>query len=168
MNLWNRHVDLHILLNTIHAPAIFDSPASWLPICLPKFNPGGFLHAYVNFLRHGELVSPESTPQSSSPPAEAHDDETPTSEGVPSSGQTTPTPGGSRSGTRSPASTDAIDRRPSLDSAILAPPAKPVTDTSRLGGRIGLGLVCVSGGGGTEFERIREWCESISKVSIVS
>ncbi len=42
--------DLHILLNTVHAPAIFDAatttPVSWLPICLPKFNSDGFLHAY--------------------------------------------------------------------------------------------------------------------------
>ncbi|KAH8113567.1 vacuolar fusion protein MON1, partial [Phellopilus nigrolimitatus] len=48
--------DLHILLNTIHAPAIVEAPASWLPVCLPKFNPSGFLHAYVSFPRHGEFA----------------------------------------------------------------------------------------------------------------
>ncbi|EPQ54568.1 DUF254-domain-containing protein [Gloeophyllum trabeum ATCC 11539] len=47
--------DLHILVNTIYAPSILTSPAavSWLPICLPKFNPNGFVNAYVNFLVRG-------------------------------------------------------------------------------------------------------------------
>lgn len=43
--------DLHVLLNTVTAPSLRDSPASWLPICLPKFNPAGFLHAYVASVR---------------------------------------------------------------------------------------------------------------------
>jgi vacuolar fusion protein MON1 len=39
-------------LNTIHAPSILNSPASvsWVPVCLPKFNPTGFLNAYISFL----------------------------------------------------------------------------------------------------------------------
>ena len=50
------HTDIHIILNTIHSPSIFNSPASasWLPICLPKFNPSGFLNMYVAFLRKDE------------------------------------------------------------------------------------------------------------------
>ena len=43
--------DLHILLATIAAPSIKGTTASWLPICLPKFNASGFLHAYVSFIR---------------------------------------------------------------------------------------------------------------------
>ncbi|EJC99059.1 DUF254-domain-containing protein, partial [Fomitiporia mediterranea MF3/22] len=50
--------DLHILLNTIHAPAIAGSPASWLPVCLPKYNSSGFLHAYVSFPQLGESTTP--------------------------------------------------------------------------------------------------------------
>lgn len=43
-------------MNTIHAPSILNSPASasWIPVCLPKFNPGGFVNSYVSFLRKGE------------------------------------------------------------------------------------------------------------------
>lgn len=44
-------VDLHLLLNTLSSPALRSSAsASWLPICLPKFNPKGFLYCYVSFL----------------------------------------------------------------------------------------------------------------------
>ena len=46
--------DLHILLATIAAPSIKGTTASWLPICLPKFNASGFLHAYVSFIRSEE------------------------------------------------------------------------------------------------------------------
>lgn len=44
--------DIHILLNTIHSPSILNSPASssWIPVCLPKFNPSGFVNAYISFL----------------------------------------------------------------------------------------------------------------------
>lgn len=73
--------DLHLLLSTIYAkrrsttPSPSASPSlngdpppprppraspllepgaeSWLPICLPRFNPRGFLHAYVSFLDDG-------------------------------------------------------------------------------------------------------------------
>jgi hypothetical protein len=45
--------DIHILLNTIHAPSILNSPASlsFIPVCLPKFNPSGYVNAYISFLR---------------------------------------------------------------------------------------------------------------------
>lgn len=44
--------DLHILINTIHSPSIMNSSASasWLPVCLPKFNSAAFVNAYVTFL----------------------------------------------------------------------------------------------------------------------
>ncbi|KAF5330264.1 hypothetical protein D9758_014446 [Tetrapyrgos nigripes] len=44
--------DLHILLNTIQTPSIANSPASaqWIPVCLPKFNPSGFVNAYISHL----------------------------------------------------------------------------------------------------------------------
>ncbi|KAF8231695.1 DUF254-domain-containing protein [Tricholoma matsutake] len=49
--------DIHILLNTVHSPSIANSPASssWIPICLPKFNPSGFVNAYVSFLRKDDV-----------------------------------------------------------------------------------------------------------------
>ncbi|KAL5482956.1 MON1 [Sanghuangporus weigelae] len=104
--------DLHILLNTIHAPAIAESPASWLPICLPKFNPG-FLHAYVTFPQRSEAESSSG-----------------------SQTQSTSTSGNST-------------------------PNEPVSE--RASQPIGLGLICLSGGGGGEFETIRAWCEDAIK-----
>ena len=141
-------IDLHVLLNTIHAPAIFESPAAWLPICLPKFNPSGFLHVYVNFLRHGDLVEGQegvdnvksvTDQQSSHPPATSSE----------------------QSETRGSAGNATEES----ESTILTPSPGQTTDTSNLKGRIGLGLVCISGGGGGEFETVREWCETITKAS---
>ncbi|KAF7314479.1 hypothetical protein MKEN_00920900 [Mycena kentingensis (nom. inval.)] len=58
--------DIHILLNTIHAPSILNSPASasWIPVCLPKFNPSGFVNAYISFPRKddGLQISQPPTP----------------------------------------------------------------------------------------------------------
>ncbi|OCB87145.1 DUF254-domain-containing protein [Sanghuangporus baumii] len=104
--------DLHILLNTIHAPAIAGSPASWLPICLPKFNPG-FLHAYVTFPQRSEAESSSGCQM-----------------------QSTSTTGNST-------------------------PNEPVSEKASQ--PIGLGLICLSGGGGGEFETIRAWCEDAIK-----
>ncbi|OAX38771.1 DUF254-domain-containing protein [Rhizopogon vinicolor AM-OR11-026] len=44
---------IHILVNTVYSPSIVNSPASasWIPVCLPKFNPAGFVNAYITFLR---------------------------------------------------------------------------------------------------------------------
>ena len=44
-------LDLHIILNTLHSPSILNSPASasWIPFCLPKFNPSGFVNAFIAF-----------------------------------------------------------------------------------------------------------------------
>lgn len=101
--------DLHILLNTINAPAVANSPASWLPVCLPKFNPSGFLHVYVSFLRQNESYS----------------------------------------------STENVESREGEEAHQLAQPeAKEDTE---------LRLVCISGGGGGEFETIRSWCETVTK-----
>lgn len=43
--------DLHLLLNTLSSSETLRTTESWLPICLPKFNPAGFVHAYVSFVR---------------------------------------------------------------------------------------------------------------------
>ena len=49
-------LDLHILINTIHSPSVMNSSAaaSFLPICLPKFNAAAFVNAYVTFLRRSD------------------------------------------------------------------------------------------------------------------
>ena len=53
--------DLHILVNTVHSPSIVNSSAaaSWVPVCLPKFDSAAFVNAYVMFLRKD---SGEQTP----------------------------------------------------------------------------------------------------------
>ncbi|KAF8630953.1 hypothetical protein AX17_005309 [Amanita inopinata Kibby_2008] len=45
--------DIHIILNTVHSPSIINSPASasWIPVCLPKYNSQTFVNAYISFLR---------------------------------------------------------------------------------------------------------------------
>lgn len=49
--------DLHIILNTLNSPSILNSPASasWIPFCLPKFNPSGFVNAFIAFLRKDDI-----------------------------------------------------------------------------------------------------------------
>lgn len=44
--------DLHLLLNVIHASPSFltSHQASWIPICLPRFNRSGFLYALIKFI----------------------------------------------------------------------------------------------------------------------
>jgi hypothetical protein len=43
--------DLHLLLNLVYASdSTIQMAESWSPICLPKFNPNGFLYCYFSFL----------------------------------------------------------------------------------------------------------------------
>ena len=57
--------DIHILVNTVYSPSIVNSPASasWIPVCLPKFNPAGFVNAYITFLRRpdADQISSQKT-----------------------------------------------------------------------------------------------------------
>jgi vacuolar fusion protein MON1 len=40
-------------MNTAHSPSIVNSSASasWLPLCLPKYSPSGFVNVFVTFLQ---------------------------------------------------------------------------------------------------------------------
>lgn len=44
--------DLHILLSTISSTDALRTPnsESWIPICLPRFNSRGFLHAFISYI----------------------------------------------------------------------------------------------------------------------
>jgi len=42
--------DLHLIFNLINSSENFKLSESWTPICLPKFDSGGFLHAHVSYL----------------------------------------------------------------------------------------------------------------------
>ncbi|KAA1135900.1 Vacuolar fusion protein mon1 [Puccinia graminis f. sp. tritici] len=48
--------DLQIIMTTILSSKSIKSSESWIPICLPGYNPTGFLHAYVNFEPGGKEV----------------------------------------------------------------------------------------------------------------
>ena len=49
------YIDIHLIFNLVDASKSFQSAESWTPICLPKFNDTGFLHAYVSYF-------PENSP----------------------------------------------------------------------------------------------------------
>jgi len=42
--------DLHLILNLVNSTESFKHSESWTPVCLPKFNSSGFLHAHVSYL----------------------------------------------------------------------------------------------------------------------
>ena len=42
--------DVHLIFNLVNASTSFRSAESWTPLCLPKFNDTGFLHAHVSYL----------------------------------------------------------------------------------------------------------------------
>jgi hypothetical protein len=54
-------------MNTAHSPSILNSSASasWLPLCLPKYDPSGFVHVFVTFLQ--SETSPDSAVSASEP-----------------------------------------------------------------------------------------------------
>ena len=40
--------DLHLLLNTLASSPTLRTSETWIPMCFPKFNPAGFVHAYIS------------------------------------------------------------------------------------------------------------------------
>ena len=42
--------DVLLVVNTVTSSAAFREDESWLPLCLPRFNPKGFLYAHVSFV----------------------------------------------------------------------------------------------------------------------
>ncbi|OSD07264.1 DUF254-domain-containing protein [Trametes coccinea BRFM310] len=92
--------DLHILVNTVHSPSIMNSSAaaSWLPVCLPKFNSSAFVNAYVMFLPRSDgqdTPATPATPQTEDSPAteespETNDEEPQASDNASSSAQSLP------------------------------------------------------------------------------
>lgn len=151
--------DLHILINTVHSPSIINSSAaaSWLPICLPKFNPGAFVNAYVSFLRRGDDHREPATPTldaseqggaaESSAPASSED----ASPAEPA-GPSTKTPEGAVSPTEA-SGPDSKSVASSGQSTVEAPPECEA--------HIDIGLICVSGL--ADFEAVRGWCTTASE-----
>ena len=42
--------DLHLVFNMVNSTESFKHSESWSPLCLPKFDSSGFLHAHVSYL----------------------------------------------------------------------------------------------------------------------
>lgn len=126
----------------MHAPAVTNTPASWLPICLPRFNNNGFLHAYVTFPRQDD-----GDVDSGSRPGEST-----------SASSTEP------NADRRSADNNVEERQSELPSFN----PNPTSDEANPTKSTGLCLVCVSGGGGGEFEAIRKWCDSVTNVGFPS
>lgn len=42
--------DLHLIFNLVNSSESFKASESWTPICLPKFDPSGFLYGHVSYL----------------------------------------------------------------------------------------------------------------------
>ena len=127
-------LDLHVLVNTIYAPSIINSSASasWLPICLPKFNSSAFVNAYVMFLRR-EAEKVPVTPSFFKTSSPGSQNSELSSEG----GQTL----------------EVADH-----SENTSPREKEKSSPE-------IGLVCVSGS--ADFEAVRSWCDTVSRVRTV-
>ncbi|CAO3609153.1 unnamed protein product [Cunninghamella blakesleeana] len=57
--------DLHLLFNMLTGSTTFRSAESWTPLCLPKFNSKGFLHAYICYIEKDVSVVMISTSKDS-------------------------------------------------------------------------------------------------------
>ncbi|OBZ91522.1 Vacuolar fusion protein MON1 A [Choanephora cucurbitarum] len=53
--------DLHLLFNMLTGSTTFHTAESWTPLCLPKFNSKGFLHAYICYIEKGISIVVIST-----------------------------------------------------------------------------------------------------------
>ncbi|KAI9366215.1 vacuolar fusion protein MON1 [Pilaira anomala] len=53
--------DLHLLFNMLTGSTTFHTAESWTPLCLPKFNSRGFLHAYICYIEPGISIVVIST-----------------------------------------------------------------------------------------------------------
>ncbi|KAI8390974.1 vacuolar fusion protein MON1 [Radiomyces spectabilis] len=53
--------DLHLLFNMLTGSTTFHTGESWTPLCLPKFNSKGFLHAYICYIERDVSIVMIST-----------------------------------------------------------------------------------------------------------
>jgi hypothetical protein len=48
-----RRTDLHLVFNLVASSSSFKTAESWTPLCLPKFDSKGFLHAHISYIDDG-------------------------------------------------------------------------------------------------------------------
>lgn len=49
--------DLHLVCSMLFNTSVFREGEHWVPICFPKFNPNGFLYAYITQLEAGDTAA---------------------------------------------------------------------------------------------------------------
>lgn len=56
-------LDLLLLTNFVTANGSFRQSESFSPVCLPRFNSSGFLHAYINYISQVKLGANPRDPE---------------------------------------------------------------------------------------------------------
>lgn len=148
--------DLQILINAVHTPSVAANSASWLPICLPKFNPQGFVHAYVNFIEADDSQDTALWNKGKNNSADFNVVHT----------ATTTTPASETSSAHSAYGITGIDQgdyaTSSDDTADVADRTSNNLVSVSEPNEGSLVLVTICGGG--EFDGVRNWGESVVKV----
>lgn len=151
--------DLHILVNTVQSSSSVNSSAaaSWLPICLPKFNPAAFVNAYVTFLRRKDADTTITAQTTTSPQPQPVTDISSASEpGVTpteiSTAPISPPESEAKEVHTRPATPDILSRSEATSSLVPRFSAPSVE----------VGLICVSGLG--DFDAVRSWCTVTAEV----
>ena len=58
--------DMLLIINFVNTMGSLRSSESWTPLCLPRFNDGGFLYAYIVFIAEDIcllIITPKQTPE---------------------------------------------------------------------------------------------------------
>jgi len=151
--------DLHIILNTIHAPSIMNSTTSWLPICLPKYNMNGFVHAYVSFLRNGDL---DETPTPSASPVTEPGDTTEQKSDEPGAEQAQDAPEAAEPAESSEEHDDNTPSGDAAETATIVDTRSSHLNRDSMGADrtrpLGIGLVCITGGG--DLDDVQQWSDN--------
>ncbi|KIY45577.1 DUF254-domain-containing protein [Fistulina hepatica ATCC 64428] len=163
--------DIHILINTVYAPSIIRSLAisSWIPLCLPKFNSGGFVNAYISFLRGVATPATASVPPSASARSTADIHPIGSAPATTSAHPTTVAAhlaaDASSTADETYVASDTLATVPSSEQAASSSQpessqAEAQTTSANSEGDSAIALVCITTG---EFDTIRTWCDGIAR-----
>jgi len=146
----------------VNTSSVSTNQASWLPICLPKFNSQGFVHAYVSYLDHDDSLG-SSKPAGK--PSSSYAQAVPSNSQSPSQGSSSPPDTESLAGVNAIVPETGGNPRQlsgsqsSQRSSVYEGHPTPSVHHIR---RNGLALITVSGGG--EFDAVRRWSDAAVKV----
>lgn len=151
--------DLHILINTVLSSSSVNSSAaaSWLPVCLPKFNPAAFVNAYVTFLRRKDLEGAEIVQTPMQAQSQPSDDVSSSAER-----RTSRSDGPSVPGQLHEPEAVESEPRPRTPETLPQSNTSSVSVVGSSASPIEIGLICVSGLG--EFDAVRSWSSVAAEV----